>query len=883
MELYPAPGQNSIPVPNSLQLALHETVHVKQMRALETGFSGTMSILTGQQFTGIVSALLPLWFFEGDAVIYETLLSPGGRGINPSFNNEMKAIAINNPALLGYDKMLLGSYRNHTPDYYRYGFRLMEYSRSMYGNDLWKKAVSNTARKPYIINPVNSALRKSASLTKNKLFGEAFSEYNKLWSHEMQLEAPLQYTSINPDKKGNYINYHSPVQISNDSIIAIKTSLYDPPSIVLITKAGSREERVLYAGRIYPYLLSASSGKLVWAESQPDPRWENRDYSVIRTYNLSTGLPLSITSRTRYFAPALSPDGNLIATVENTPAGKNYLVFLNTATGSTVTAAATPGNGYPQRPMWSDNGSEVTVIMLSDSGEGIYTYSIDEERWTMLLEPGREDLQSAVVRNDTTFFISSAGGTDNIFCKTSDGTFYRITRSRFGTGSFSLNANNLLFSDYDHNGYSIARCGITAEPFDYGNRSPLPSFLMGNIVPPSASGEVTAIPEITPADTGGLEITPFRKWKNLFNIHSWAPFYYDIEEIASDPLAISPGITLLSQNLLSTLVSSVGYEYEAGEHILHSGITWKGWYPVVNFRMSYGGEPLIITGNESGVVPSVISPALNTSAEMYLPLRYSAGSYNIYLRPSLGHRYNNRYIYDDSREVFDYGQSFVTGRLYLSGSRLPAYRDIFPRIAQSFDLAHTAAPFDSDIYGPITSIRTTFYFPGIIRNHGLRIRLQGEKQKPEKFINYNRIDFPRGYNNIFSILNLPDDFGQIISEKLRTITADYVFPIAYPDVGIRGIIYFKRVRGTLFADYSRGWNNRHLGSNTFVEGWETYSSAGAEFLTDLNLFRIPFDITAGVRGGIIPRGNLYFLEAVFSVDVYGFSIGNRDRKRLPLL
>lgn len=220
--------------------------------------------------------------------------------------------------------------------------------------------------------------------------------------------------------------------------------------------------------------------------------------------------------------------------------------------------------------------------------------------------------------------------------------------------------------------------------------------------------------------------------------------------------------------------------------------------------------------------------------------------------------------------MFDYGQSFFTGGIYFSNSRRSSYRDIFPVFAQAFDFARSTAPFDSDLYGPISSLRTAFYFPGIFRNHGLRIRLQTESQLPEKFIQFNRIDFPRGYSGI-------------ISEKLRTASADYVFPLAYPDFSVGSLLYIKRFRGGLFYDFSEGTRNRYLAEERYVAGTETFSSAGGELIADFNVLRIPFDISAGARWIYLPAEGISVVEAVFGVDVYGFSLGKGRRERLPWL
>lgn len=880
MELFPAPPQNSIPSENLLQLTAHEAVHMKQMRGLETGFSGFLSKLGGQQVTGIVSALLPMWLFEGDAVVFETLLSPSGRGNNPQFNKDMKALITGNETHYSYNKFLLGSYRNYVPDYYRYGSILMEYSRSIYGNCLWKNAVKNTASKPFLINPTNISLKKNIGLTKESLFYESLSSYRSLWHYELSSNAFICYTPLSPDKSGNYINYFSPTIFGNDSIIAIKTSFYKSPSIILLTNAGKTEKQLVFTGRLYPCHMTSASGKIVWAESRPDPRWENRSFSVIRIYDVRTGKSLFSESESRYFAPAISNNGSSIVAVENTPENQNYLVFLDPENLTVLKRIPIPGNSYPQRPQWSCNDEAVIVILLSDCGESIFIYSISDDEWTCLIDPSYNDLKEAVVRNDSLFFISSAGGTDNLFLRTPGGEIQRLSNSRYGTGSFCLNGNNIVFTDYDQDGYFITSVAIEPEECDYNNMKNVTSTFLYEMAPLSKKIQSFYVPA---TDTNHVySIKPYKKWKNLINLHSWAPFYYDLDKLTAGPLSIKPGISLFSQNLLSTLETSVGYEYDDGQHLFHSSLKWRGWYPVLSLSLTYGGNPEIIS-NTTGVTPSVVNRSLSSFAEIYLPLNYSSGRFTRYFHPSVSHQYSNRYIYKESAGMFDYGQVFITTRFYFSNTARYSYRDIFPPLAQVFDLFRTSSPFDRELYGPVSSFRSAFFFPGFIKNHGIRIKVEAEMQKPRMFIHHNRISFPRGYNNRSFIIGKSEAPGKIISEQLTSVSFDYTFPVAYPDIGLGSFLYIKRLRAAVFHDFAKGLRNRYITHNRFEPGPKSFSSSGGELLADFNLFRIPFDISGGIRGGRLSVDKLWFFEWVLSVDIYGFRLGMTDRQRSPLL
>jgi hypothetical protein len=181
MEIYPTPEQNGIPIDPVEQLTVHELTHVLQMISLKKGFSGAMSVLWGQQFTGGISVLLPQWFMEGDAVFAESLLSPSGRGRTPSFLKQMKAIALEKPKMYNYDKMLTGSFKTFTPDHYQYGYQMIAWSYAKYGSRLWNKTLDFTAKYPFTLNPVNFSLSRNAAITKSRLYSETFDSLKAIW------------------------------------------------------------------------------------------------------------------------------------------------------------------------------------------------------------------------------------------------------------------------------------------------------------------------------------------------------------------------------------------------------------------------------------------------------------------------------------------------------------------------------------------------------------------------------------------------------------------------------------------------------------------------------------------------------------------------------
>ena len=864
MEIYPTPEQNSIPLDNNIQLALHELTHVMQMESLNRGFTRVMSVLLGQQMPGAVAALLPLWFMEGEAVYNETLFTESGRGRSASFQKHLKAISVENGKMYKYDMMANGSYRNYVPDHYQSGYQMLALSHAKYDPQLWNDALKFTANVPFSANPVNFSLRKNAGLTKKKLSDITFDTLTRIWTGERKLNDPETYETINPPKNKNYINYFSPVKTGDNTYVAVKTTLTDPPSFVLINAKDKSEKKIQSPGNLYPYILSAANNVVVWVETQPDPRWNNRNYSVIKLMDIRNRTVRQVTRRSRYMSAAISPDGKTIAATENTIENKNSLVLINTNTGKETESIPVPGNAYLQKARWSDDGTKICMISLTNKGEGIVSFKLSDQLWETLISESPEDYQSAVLRHDSLFFVSSASGTENIYVLLPDKKIRMLTNSNFGATDPLPDGNRIMFSDYSSSGNNLCFAEIPKEG-QVKSAGSTPSFFMIN--------EIKAPVRKDDSEPQKIYLpTKYRKWQHLFGFHSWMPFYADIEEIQADPTAIRPGLTIMSQNPLSTLISSFGYEYYNKLHKFHSQITWEGWYPVYEARIDYGDRPVINKPDNTTSDPLNINPGIYFTNTLSLPLRFSASKYHQFLQPSVSAIYQNNYIYVKEESRYDYGQTQVSGRFYFFNSHTSSYRDIYPRWAQVVDLNFSLYPFDKDFYGSIRTLRTAFYFPGLLRNNALRVRYENEFQATSKFLRPNWINFPRGYKNI-------------ISEKLSNISFDYVSPLFYPDFNLGNLLYLKRIRSGLFYDFARGTNNYYLkilesggtGIDHVNRFAESFSSFGAELIADFHVLRIPYMVSAGVQTAWMRGTKSPVIEAIFSIDIYGMNIGRSNK------
>jgi hypothetical protein len=567
--------------------------------------------------------------------------------------------------------MLNGSFRSYTPDHYRYGYQMVAWTYAKFNTSVWNNAVMYAGKNPYTVFPVNISLKKSAVLTKGGLYKAAFSDLYNKWREEDSKAGWKEYSPVNPERKNDFVNYHSPVAAGNNMIIAVRTSLSEPTRFVLINTATKTEKRIHVPGNIYPYRISGNGEKTAWVETVPDPRWSNRDYSVIKTLDIRTGEVSQLTHRSRIMSVALSPDGLTLAAVENSSSNINTLVFFNAVSGEETGRFFPPSNAWLQRPEWTADSKTVVFITLINSGEGIMSFATETSEWKELLKPTRVNLGMAAMNGDTLFWTSSVNGTDQVYMKTGQRAG-RVTSSRFGTEEYAISGNTLFITDYTSSGKNISQLSdpVITDTTDLQS----PSEYMADRIsrPPTGNSDITE----------KYIAKKYSKTLNLFRPHSWMPLWADIEEIQSDPLAVRPGATVMSQNLLSTLVATAGYEYSReGEHVLHGRLTWKGWYPVITTEFDRGGSPAIYK-KAADPDPSAIYTATSVSSTVYIPLSFSTGRFSQYIMPSVSAEYSNNYIYDSNRSVYDYGQTRMNARLYFSNVHKKAYRDIYPRWAQ---------------------------------------------------------------------------------------------------------------------------------------------------------------------------------------------------------
>jgi len=161
--------------------------------------------------------------------------------------------------------------------------------------------------------------------------------------------------------------------------------------------------------------------------------------------------------------------------------------------------------------------------------------------------------------------------------------------------------------------------------------------------------------------------------------------------------------------------------------------------------------------------------------------------------------------------------------------RRTAAQNLAPRLGISLNAMHVTnisqgndSKFNSEL---------KLYLPGFAKNHSLRIRGGYQKELlSNAFQLTDNFVYTRG-------------FETPINDEYISFSAEYALPIAYPDKGLWGMTYFKRVKANIFYDYGQGKFNS-------LTQTQDYQSLGLEIIFDntiLNLLPMSF----GLRGSYL--------------------------------
>jgi len=841
MDFFTAPPQDMYPQDWVDQLIIHEFRHAAQYSAVNCGFTrGFYYILGEQGVFGIFGLFTPMWLIEGDPTVTETALHKTGRGRTPSFEMRIRAQFVQK-GIYSYEKANYGSFLDFVPGKYELGYQLVGLSRVNYGPFIWSNVFNNIGRRPYTLAPISNSLKKQIGFNKYHLYDTITQQLQKNWLQEDRLAEEDKFQVLTDIEQKLYTNYNLPVIFRDSLIITVKSSLDDLTKVVLIDNNGKERDLLTVGVNYYSESLSVSDSMLYWSELVPDPRWLLRDYRVIKSYNFKSGKTELLTQHSRYYAPSVTRDGKYLAAVEVTPENKYYLVILDSKDGSLISKISTPDNLLFIHPRWSEDGKSIVSIVFGKEGNILAVTDPETGKTEILLPFSFMEMKRPSFYLNYILYTASYNGKDNIYAfDISTKDIFRVTSARFGASdAFVTNDQSIIYSNYTSNGYELVRKKLDATTW---NKIYVPAKSAFPLAEKLTEQEnfifnTDSVPKIN------YESRPYRKVLNLFNIHSWAPVGIDMQNTTA-----APGVTLLSQNLLGTTVTALGYQYNRNEKTgkYYLSVANESLYPAIDVSVDYGGRKDTGVYTENDSIPEKWDE-FNLSAGLRLPLNWTHNYWIRSFQPGAGLTYKYLNMDESIPVTFDH-ENIISAfySLIASNEKKTSQRDIYPRWSQLLELNYNNTPFESSP-NSIFAAQLTMDFPGIGRHHGLRF-YGGYQKRIEDFYPFSDfIIYPRGYTDIKR-------------DEIYSFSAMYTMPLFYPEWQVGHLLYFKRFKTTVFYDFAKSTDDLQP---------RLFSSVGLDLTSDFSFLNFIAPLDAGLRSIYIPDTGKVKFEILFSLNFGG--------------
>ncbi|MGV3509523.1 MAG: TolB family protein [Sphingobacteriaceae bacterium] len=811
-EFYTTPSQ-AFDFQNWLNsLAVHELRHVVQFDKLTGKFnSPPLESLT----LAIFGITLPSWFFEGDAVTTETVLTNAGRGRIPEWSIELRSNTLSDKSY-SYSKNYFGSVRDFTPGYYQLGFFMNTKLRRDFGdaiNDSILTRISRNFLRPYNFS---NSVKKFTGMSTKKLHDSTIFELKSLWAEQLKKVKFEEYNAINKRRNQTPENFLLPAATPSGSILFLKESKAETPAIYELLNTGKMHKVLNIGSQEIPW-FSYAAEKIVWDEFRFDARYQQRSFNVINIYDMKKKTKKQLTHKSRLFAPSLSPDGTTIVAVEVSTNHEVSLVELNAKTGKETKRFAAPENYMLQMPSFNQTGDKIVVVAVAINGKTLYELDRSTSKFTQLIPLQSQEILHPVYASDQIIFKAHFNGIDNLYkLNPADKQIYQLTSSKFGAHnpSFNPKTGKILFNNYSVEGYNIS--SIDFKGTDGENITSIEKAIVNYADPLIAEDGVKNIFENIPKKN--YETTPYREISNLFYFHSILPVVED-NPLSNDG---NLGVRLQSDNKLNTLSFYTAYKFNntLRKSEYEAGFNYSKFFPILN--ISYLNRPRLLNRRATVAGKPIIIPVSwrenEYKADINVPIlanRFNT-TYNLNFKVGTSYttRYNIENNYSGLIETLEFPMYY---ELALSRNSRRSARDLAPKWGQNVSARFRHFPFENQVDGKLFTFRSTFYFPGIARNHSLQA-------------SFNFQDGDGAYNNIIDIPRVSGySFLKPGPNTRNTLFLDYRLPLFYPDWELDPLAYIKRFKAGFFADFENIDSKNKFRPRSY----------GAELRSDMNLLRFP--------------------------------------------
>lgn len=807
-------------------LAIHEFRHVTQYHVLNSGFTKIASIVAGQYGQAVFTNWsVPGWFFEGDAIYSETVFSNSGRGRMPAFSLPIRTIALTNQKI-SYEKALFNSYKTYYPNHYYLGYYMVSYINRNKGQAVWNSILNRSAYYSFWPYSFERSIKKYTKANARRTYKLMMKQVDSLWTIQLNNIDTTPVETVNKNKKRVWTNYSQPVCISKDTLLAVKSGMDNNLSLIYLTTSG-KEQFI----RLLPDdEISYSKNYVVWCDYSTNPRFEEESFNDIILLNLKTKKTQKITNKKRYNSPAINNKADKIAAVTFNNKFEPIIDIVD-FNGNIIKTHTFENYNNIFDIAWSPDDSQIAITISSRNGLSLQIIDVNTWETTEIIAPQWVKFERLIYTDKYIFFNYDYTGVTNIFAyKLENQQIYQVSYRPFSASQAAIDQQNNIIYLTD---YSAKGTNITQMPLDEQKWTPIEDAKVFKVDyfkpqnPQIINFSKQFNSKFVDYQKNSLFVTKYKRLTKTFNVHSWLP-YYDFTNI---------GYQLFSTNVLNDVTINAGFA--SNSKLKNSfgllSVEYSGLFPVIGLSAKYGRDGVSYDKDLFDKQDTTITYLeSNIGAIVSVPLNFSSDSKIKIFNFSLSANYENRSKFRGNSYdslSFQSKKALIVSSQVSYTYRLPmTYRQLRSSFGYSIVLGINYIPKLENKTNNQYFAQARLFLPGLSHNHSLMLTFGYEnkfKYDTTTYLISNAINPIRGFNYYLN--------------DIVKFSADYSFPLFYPDINIPYLLFVKRIRTNLFFDYA------------FVNRKTSIYNYGFELFVDFNVLRVWFThISIGWRFNFSP-------------------------------
>jgi hypothetical protein len=801
------------------ELSIHEVRHIAQFDKDMSGGGLFWYFLGGDRLLSYMSALngMPGWYYEGDATLFETEHSSGGRGRIPAFSLMTKARLLDGKPLTYYQTIHPSYVKPEAGDPYIAGYNLITAMNKKYGSDILGK-IADYKNGFFGQLPLGfrTSVRRATHKSILSIYRSMVDTMRIAYQHQIDSLPITPAQSVIEPAKRDFVSTSGPQWINDSTLIYQIVNQNKVSRIEKATITGARST-VVKKLRMYP-AFSVHDSVMVYASLRSNPRFEN-EYSDIFCFNIYTKQFSRLSHNKRYYSPVFNASGNRITSIFLDSIGRSGLQVMDSDSGAILKSILIPELHVASDPVW-DCDSAIFFIINGPRGYGIARWNPDSFGYEMVLDY-QSDMMAGLTRyQNWLFYTSSCSGIDNVYSyDMRNGSRFQVSSRKYSASLPQVSPDGKWIAFVDFTGPSGN--GMSVMKFDTSSWIPRESIkprivrfydTTTDVKPQYSLAQFSLIKQ----DTFPVSRYPFGK--RLLNIHSW--------KFLADPFFFVDGSNLFGLGLSSnSIFREFGWIIDADYKVIldrasvGTYLSFNGLWPSLSLGTSFTRNNIL---EKSNYYFSDLSGIAGISIPLSFDLNRSIvnTSIGIDLCPGIEINRSGMYIHGTGSLFSDY-YGDVSWYSEAPTTNVNGYYGVHA----SFDYTSVFTFDDNRNHGQFMTI-VDASLPAFFGRDNFSISAAYMLDENSFFSLYSQyILAPRGINEIS------------IARQRAAGTVSYSVPLWHPDFALGSVLYFNRIGMSLFSDATINLDDlRKKDINSSRGAW----CAGVAFFTDVELFSLAY-------------------------------------------